>query len=57
MNSKSDLEMDGKAEHQECGTALQASQNDKLTRRLLLKLDTRYVCIYSSGNIMVYSSH
>lgn len=44
MNSKSDLEMDGKAEHEECGTPpLQAMHNEKLTRRLLFKLDTRYV--------------
>jgi hypothetical protein len=42
MNSKSDLEMDGKAEHQESGISpLQAAHNEKLTKRVLWKLDTR----------------
>ncbi|OAQ67850.1 MFS transporter [Pochonia chlamydosporia 170] len=48
MNSKSqsDLEMDGKAEHEECGSPpLQSMENQKLTRRLLLKLDTRVLPI------------
>lgn len=34
--------MDGKAEHEECGTPpLQTNDNDTLTKRVLLKLDFR----------------
>ncbi|OAA37859.1 Major facilitator superfamily domain, general substrate transporter [Metarhizium rileyi] len=46
MKTKSGREMDGKPEHEECGTSpSQAKENKVLTRQLLLKLDTRVLPI------------
>ncbi|KAG8408147.1 hypothetical protein J3459_018109 [Metarhizium acridum] len=46
MKPTSDLDMDGKAEHDECGTPpLQSNDNGMLTKRVLLKLDCRVLPI------------